>query len=73
MGSRLREIREARGLRREDVASLADVSYETVRRLEMDDKPSTTLAVARRIADVLGVSVDEVFPAPAEEASTDAA
>jgi transcriptional regulator with XRE-family HTH domain len=62
MLSRIKELREAKGIRREDIASLAFVSYETIRRLEMDDGARPTLAVARRIADVLGVTVDEVFP-----------
>jgi transcriptional regulator with XRE-family HTH domain len=63
--NRMREFREARGLRREDVASRGLISYEYVRRLETEDPPVPTLGVARRIAGVLGVTVDQVFPEPA--------
>lgn len=61
MRNRVQPIREARGLRREDLASKAGISYEYVRKLEVTGKyPS--LDVARRVADVLGGSVDEIFP-----------
>lgn len=62
--NRVRPIREAKGLRREDLASRALISYEYVRRLERegDDTPEPTLPVARRIADALGSTLDDVFP-----------
>ena len=64
--SRLRELREERGLRREEVAVGAAISYDYVRRLEAPDSPNPTLAVARRIAEVLGVTVDAAFPLSTE-------
>ena len=64
--SRLRALREALNLRREELAAKADISFSYVRYLEAPQAPNPTLAVARRIADVLGATVDEVFPeAPA--------
>ena len=63
MSSRIREIRESRGLRREDVASLTGISYEYVRKLEADDPPTPGLEIARKLASALGVTVDELFPA----------
>lgn len=67
--SKLRERREALGLRREDVASRAGVSIETVRRFEASpDDANPTLEVARKIAGVLGSTVEKLFPA--EETTT---
>lgn len=60
--SRLREIRESRGLRKEDVASKAVISVEYVRLLEAPDPPVPGLAIARRLAKALGVTIDELFP-----------
>ncbi len=59
--TRMKELREAKGLRREDVASLAGISYDYVYRLET--KGGTPgLDIARRIADALDATVDAVFP-----------
>lgn len=63
--SRLKAIREQRGMRREDLASKAGISFQYVRHLEAPDPPTPGLTIARSIATVLGVSVDDVFP-PAE-------
>ena len=62
MQRRMRALREAAGIRREDLASRANISFDYVRRLETSDDHIPTLEVARRIASVLGVTVDEVFP-----------
>lgn len=64
--SKLRARREALGMRKEDLASKAGISIETVRRLESSpDEANPTLEVARGIADALETTIDELFPAPA--------
>ena len=63
--SRLRQVREGKGLRREDLASLAGISYQYVRVLESDAPPTPGLEIARRVADALGVTVDDIFPSAA--------
>jgi transcriptional regulator with XRE-family HTH domain len=60
--SRLRQVREERGLRREDLASRAGISYQYVRILESSDPPTPGLEIARRIAEALGATVDDIFP-----------
>lgn len=64
--NRVKELREARGLRREDLASRSSVSYEYVRRIEANLVESPSLPIARQIAEALGATVDEVFPPPVE-------
>lgn len=66
--SRVKELREAKGLRREDVAAKAGISYDYVRRLEVDNV-NPGLDIARAVAKVLGSTVDKVFP-PAPEPAT---
>lgn len=50
------------GLRREDLAARAGISYQYVRVLESAAPPTPGLEVARRIAAALGVTVDELWP-----------
>ncbi len=58
----LRAAREALGLRTEVVAGRADISLVYYRRLEAGlSKP--TLPVARRVAEALASTVDELWPA----------
>lgn len=59
--SRLRQLREARGLRREDLASKAGLSVAYIYRLEAGTSVPG-LDLARRVATVLAVTVDEAFP-----------
>jgi transcriptional regulator with XRE-family HTH domain len=68
---RLREWREARGLRQKDVGEAASVSEWTVLRAE--GGKSVQPYIARRIADSLGVSVADLLenpPVPLGEAQS---
>lgn len=60
----MKQARERLGRRREEVAAKAEISFEYVRRLESEDPPTPGLDVARRIAEALDSSVDDLFPAP---------
>lgn len=76
----VREHREARGWSRETLAVKASVSYSFISQLEAragrDDEPVPGLDRARRLAEVLGVDVEVLFPpatpAPAEPAASEA-
>jgi DNA-binding XRE family transcriptional regulator len=59
--NRLREMRQKKGLKREDIAVAASVSFEYVRQLEQH-RYRPALWRARKIADALNVSLDDVFP-----------
>lgn len=61
VGTTIKERREALGLSVRDVAARARCSGETVRILE-NGSHWPTLALARRIAMVLGSTVDELWP-----------
>lgn len=61
MQNRLRERREALGLRRERVAADADMTVQHLRLLERGmHRPS--LDLSRRLAHALGTTVDDLFP-----------
>ena len=65
MPSKLKLLREERKMRREELAAAAGISLTYVRDLE-EDRSNPSLLVARRVAEALGASVEEVVPAPSE-------
>lgn len=72
-GSPIRRRREALGLKPAQVAAAADISVQHLYNLEAG-RPRPSLDLARRLAGVLGVSVDELFPTdPPPDAHLDAA
>jgi SOS-response transcriptional repressor LexA len=56
-GDRLRRIRKDKGLTQEKLAELADVTQNSISAYEMN-KANMSLEVARKISNVLGVSLD---------------
>ena len=60
--NRIKELREAKGLRKEDIAARAEISYDYVQRLEAGGRQNPSIGIARRIAAALDCEVDDVFP-----------
>lgn len=60
IGRRMVAARRAAGLKREEVAVRAGVSMRTVEHVEQG-KSSPTVATLRRMCDVLGLSLGELF------------
>jgi DNA-binding XRE family transcriptional regulator len=62
--TRLRQLRESRGLTREELAVKAHVSWLTIRSHELGLVNGTETKTAEAIAGALGVDVIELFAAP---------
>ena len=60
MENRIRELRKAAGLRQEDLARELGVTRQTINAIE-NNKYDPTLALAFRLAQVLGSTVDLLF------------
>ncbi|MDF1509279.1 helix-turn-helix transcriptional regulator [Robertmurraya sp. DFI.2.37] len=60
MDNRIRILRTSLKLSQEEVAKLCDVSRQTINAIE-NNKYDPTLHLAFRLADILGVKVDELF------------
>ncbi len=60
MKNRIKELRKQKGLRQEDMAERLDVTRQTVIAIE-NNKYDPTLALAMRISEFFGVSVNEIF------------
>jgi putative transcriptional regulator len=61
MQNRVQEVREARGLRREDVASMAGITVQTVYTMETG-RNQPRLDIAQKVARALDSTLDELFP-----------
>lgn len=60
MENRIRELRKAAGLRQEDLARELGVTRQTINAIE-NNKYDPTLALAFKLAQELGTTVDELF------------
>ena len=58
LGSRIKTLREKRGLGIRELARLANIRHATLSQLERGLRADVTTATAKRIARALGVSVD---------------
>jgi transcriptional regulator with XRE-family HTH domain len=58
-GTRIKDLREKRGVSMRQLAAEVGVSGTQINRYETDQQ-SPTLPVARRIADFFGVTLDEL-------------
>ena len=60
MKNRIKELRKQKGLRQEDLAEILEVTRQTVIAIE-NNKYDPTLALAMKISEFFGVSVNEIF------------
>jgi putative transcriptional regulator len=60
MENRIKELRKAHKLSQDELAKACDVSRQTINAIE-NNKYDPSLALAFQLAEVLGVTVDELF------------
>ena len=60
MRNNVKQLRKAAGLRQEDLARMLGVSRQTIIAIE-NNKYDPTLALAIKLAQLLGLHVDELF------------
>ncbi len=58
--NRIKEIRKENGISQEQLAAVCNVSRQTINAIE-NNKYDPTLQLAFKLADVLGMTVDELF------------
>ncbi len=63
LGERIRKFRIKKGLSQERLARLADVSYNTIVKIESGASNNPTIQTLSGIAKVLEVTVDELLRA----------
>lgn len=60
LAENIRKIRKKRGLSQEKLARLADISNNTLVKIEMGMAKEPTITTVKKIAKALGVSIDEL-------------
>lgn len=58
--NRLEEIRKSKGIRQEELASILEVSRQTIGSLE-NGRYNPSIALAFKIARYFGMSIEEIF------------
>ena len=61
IGKNIKHYRQDRGLSQDKLSKLADLSLNTVVKIELDESPNPTIETIQRIAKALGVSVDDLL------------
>jgi len=60
LAKRIRKLRNKKGISQEKLARLADVSYNTIVKIEAGESKNPTFRTMTGIAKALGVSLDDL-------------
>ena len=61
IGKDIKQYRQDKGLSQDKLSKLADLSLNTVVKIELDESPNPTIETIQKIAKALGVSVDDLL------------
>jgi transcriptional regulator with XRE-family HTH domain len=57
----IRKLREQKGISQDRLSKLADISLNTIAKLELDDSQNPTIETLQKIAKALGVKVEDLI------------
>ena len=60
LAKKIRELRNKKGISQEKLARLADVSYNTIVKIESGESKNPTFGTMAGIAKALGISLDQL-------------
>ena len=61
IGKDIKQYRQDKGLSQDKLSKLADLSLNTVVKIELDESPNPTIETIQKIAKALAVSVDDLL------------
>jgi len=61
IGKNIKRLRQAKGISQDKLSKLADVSIQTIVKMELDDKPNPTIETVQKIAKALDISIDNLM------------
>ncbi len=61
IGKNIKKFRQEKELSQDKLSKLADLSLNTVVKIELDESPNPTIETIQRIAKALDVSVDDLL------------
>ncbi len=60
IGKNIKRLRQGKGISQDKLSKLADISLNTVVKIELDQNPNPTLETIKKLAKALGVSLDDL-------------
>jgi transcriptional regulator with XRE-family HTH domain len=60
IGKNIKRLRQGKGISQDKLSKLADISLNTVVKIELDQSPNPTLETIQKLAKALGVSLDDL-------------
>jgi transcriptional regulator with XRE-family HTH domain len=60
LGRNIKRLRQGKGIPQDKLSKLADISLNTVVKIELGQSPNPTLETIQKIAKALGVSLDDL-------------
>lgn len=60
LGKNIKKLRQEKGISQDKLSKLADISLNTVVKLELDQSPNPTLETIQKIAGALETSIDNL-------------
>ena len=61
IGKNIRKYRLQKKMSQDRLSKLADVAFHTITKIESGDTPNPTIKTVKKIADALGVSLDDLM------------
>lgn len=61
LGKNIRKLRQEKGISQDKLSKLADISLNTVVKIELDQSPNPTLETIKKLAKALDVSLDDLI------------
>jgi transcriptional regulator with XRE-family HTH domain len=61
IGKNIRKYRLQKKMSQDRLSKLADVAFHTITKIESGDTPNPTIETVKKIADALGVSLDDLM------------
>jgi len=60
IGKNIKRLRQEKGISQDKLSKLADISLNTVVKLELDQSPNPTLETIQKLAKAFDVSIDDL-------------
>jgi len=61
IGKNLKKLREQKGISQDRLSKQADISLNTIAKLELEESPNPTIETLQKIAKALEVKVDDLI------------
>jgi transcriptional regulator with XRE-family HTH domain len=61
IGKNIKKLRQEKGISQDRLSKLADISLNTIVKLELDNSSNPTIETLQKVAKSLGASVDDLI------------